>query len=349
MYKSIYIHMKNMSEFSIIVDTNDNQKKRKLSKTKNTDIPTINNIAIFKHTNYTVPNLKAICKHYKLKVSGTKPELIERIHNFLYNSYYSIKIQKNFRGYLIRYYFKLFGPAFKNRSICKNDTDFFTLEELKDIPNSQFFSYEENNNIWGFNILSIYNLFIKNNNKEVYNPYTREIINYNIFNNIKKIIKVSKILDRSINIILNNDDTSITPKKRNEIKCLELFQIINQLGNYSDHSWFINLNRQSLIRFIRELIDIWEYRAELSTEIKCQICYPYGTPFRFVDTHRLNTTNFIQLQKTILSVISQFITKGTSQEYCNLGASYVLCSLTLVSPPAAEALPWLYHSVSNNT
>ena len=40
--------MKNMSEFSIIVDTNDNQKKRKLSKTKNTNIPTINNIAIFK-------------------------------------------------------------------------------------------------------------------------------------------------------------------------------------------------------------------------------------------------------------------------------------------------------------
>jgi len=340
--------MKNIPEFSIIVDTND-IKKRKLSKTKNIGIPTIDNIDIFKKTNYTIPNLKTICKHYKLKVSGTKPELIERIHNFLYNSYYSIKIQKNFRGYLIRYYFKLFGPAFKNRSICKNDTDFFTLEELKDIPNSQFFSYEENNNIWGFNILSIYNLFIKNNNKEVYNPYTREIINYNIFNNIKKIIKISKILDRSINIILNNDDTSITPKKRNEIKCLELFQIINQLGNYSDHSWFINLNRQSLIRFIRELIDIWEYRAELSTEIKCQICYPYGTPFRFVDTHRLNTTNFIQLQKTILSVISQFITKGTSQEYCNLGASYVLCSLTLVSPYAAEALPWLYHSVSNNT
>ena len=80
-----------------------------------------------------------------------------------------------------------------------------------------------------------------------------------------------------------------------------------------------------------------------------QICYPYGNPFRFADIHRINTMNYIQLQKVILSVIGQFITKGTSQEHCNLGASYVLCSLTLVSPSAAEALPWLYHSVSNNT
>lgn len=348
MYKFIYIHMKNISDFSIIVDTN-NEKKRRYSKSKIIDIPTIDNIDVLKKTNYTIPNLKIICKHYKLKVSGTKPELIDRIYIYLCNSYNSIKIQKIFRGYLVRYYLKLLGPALKERSVCKNDTDFFTLEELKDIPNSQFFSYQEDNNIWGFNILSIYNLFIKNDSKEVYNPYTRTIINYNIFNIIKKIIKLSKILDKPINITLNNNNVSITPKKKNEIKCLELFQTINQLGNYSDHYWFMNLNRQSLIRFIRELIDIWEYRAELSTEVKCQICYPYGNPFRFADIHHLNVMNYIQLQKTILSVISQFITKGTSQEYCNLGASYILCSLTLVSPQAAEALPWLYHSVSNNT
>jgi len=344
----IYRYMKSIPEFSIIVDTND-IKKRKLYKTKNIDIPTANNVSKFKETNYTIPNLKTICKHYKLKVSGTKPELIERIYNYLHNSCNSIKIQKFYRGYLIRHYLKLLGPALKTRTMCKNSTDFFTLEELKDIPYSQFFSYQENSNIWGFNILSIYNLFIKNNNKDVYNPYTREIINYNIFNIIKKIVKLSKILDNPTNIVLNNDEMSITPKKRNEMKCLELFQIINQLGNYSDYSWFMNLNRQYLIRFIRELIDIWEYRAELSNDVKCQICYPYGNPFRFADISHLNTMNYIQLQKTILSVIGQFITKGTSQEHCNLGASYVLCSLTLVSSAAAEALPWLYHSVSNAT
>jgi hypothetical protein len=341
--------MKNICEYSIMVDTN-NEKKRKVSKCKINDIPTIDDIDTFKKNNYTVPNLKSICKHYKLKVSGKKPELVERIYNFLHDSNSSIFIQKIFRAYLVRQYFKLLGPAFYNRKLCKNDTDFFTLEELNDIPNSQFFSYKENNNIWGFNILSIYNLFLKNNSKEVYNPYTRENINNSIFNNIKKIINLSKLLNKPINIVLNNDDDkSLSQKKKNEIKCLELFQVINQLGNYSDYSWFINLNRLALVRFIRELIDIWEYRAELSNETKCQICYPYGNPFRVIDTRHLNSMNFIQLQKNILTVINQFISKGVSEEHCNLGASYVLCSLTLVSPYAAEALPWLYHSVSNNT
>ena len=53
-----------------------------------------------------------------------------------------------------------------------------------------------------------------------------------------------------------------------------------------------------------------------------------------------------QLQKNALLIINQLITKGISKEHCTLGASYVLCALTLVSEPAAIALPWLFQSVS---
>jgi len=148
------------------------------------------------------------------------------------------------------------------------------------------------------------------------------------------------------NIIINNNESELSLKKRNEIKCLELFQIINELGNYSDYSWFMNLSRVALIRFVREIIDIWEYRAELTYNAKCQICSPNGNPFRYCDIRYLHTYNFIQLQKNALTIINQLISKGASQEHCNLGASYVLCALTLVNEQAAEALPWLYQSVS---
>jgi hypothetical protein len=337
---------------NIMIQLNENPKpkiKKNISNILNTYIPTVNDIFTLKNHNFTIIHLKYICKHYKLKISGIKSELIERIHNYLWTSYNSIIIQKYFRGHIIIYYFKLLGPALTNRTICKNNTDFFTLEELKDIPFSQFFSYKQNNNIWGFNIISIYNLFIINNNKEIYNPYTRETITYNIFDNIIILIKLSKIVNQPIHIILNNDNISITAKKKNEFKCLELFQIINQLGNYSDYRWFMNLNKYSLLRFIKELIDIWNYRAELSFEVKLNICYPSGNPFILIDMCNINTIGFIRLQKIILSIIKQLITLGTSQEYCNLGASYVLCALTLVCTPAAEALPWLYNSVYNNT
>ena len=335
------------TNYSILVDSNL-EKKRKYSKIKEKDIefPSIYNYKQFKMRNYTVPLLKSICKNFKLKVSGTKPDLQDRIYNYLENSYAAIIIQKNYKQYLIKKYYELIGPGFRDRTICKNETDFFTLELLNDITDSQFFSFKEKDNIWGFNIISIYNLFHKNKNKEVYNPYTRDIIDNNIYHNIKKFIRISNILNKEISITLNNDTSSISLKKNNEIKCLELFQIINELGNYSDYQWFLDLSRLSLVKFIRELVDIWEYRAELSIEKKCQICSPNGNPFRYCDIYRINNINYIQLQKNALLIIKQLITRGISREYSNLGAYYVLGALTLVSDPAAIALPWLYQSVS---
>ena len=333
------------TNLSIFIDTNI-EKKKKSSKIKDIYIPHTMDYNIFKSNNYTVISLRSFCKNFKLKISGTKLELQKRIYEYLLNSHVANIIQKYFRKYLYKKYNKLLGPGFKNKNKCKNTTDFFTLELLTDINDDQFFSFEENDNIWGFNIISIYNLFVKNKNKDVLNPYTREEINNNVFNSIKQFIKISKILNKNINITLNNEDVSLSCKKRNEIKCLEIFQTINELGNYANHYWFLNLSRIKIIKFIRELRDIWEYRAELSTDKKCKICYPNGNPFRHCDILRINNLNYVQLQKNALRIIHQFITTGISPEYSNLGAYYVLAALTLVSEPAAESLPWLFQSVS---
>ena len=106
------------------------------------------------------------------------------------------------------------------------------------------------------------------------------------------------------------------------------------------------MNHHTLIEFIRSLIDIWEYRAQLTIEIKKQICSPYGNPFRYINLNEINYYNFISLQKITLSIIEQFIKKGVDRDASNLGASYVLCALTLVNNDAAIAMPWLYQSVS---
>jgi hypothetical protein len=96
-------------------------------------IPTIYNYINLTKYNYTIQELKKFAKHYKLKICGTKKELIKRIFVFLQLSYYVIKIQKNFRGSLQRKFDKLHGPAFKNRKLCTNDTDFITMENLNEL------------------------------------------------------------------------------------------------------------------------------------------------------------------------------------------------------------------------
>jgi len=48
----------------------------------------------------------------------------------------------------------------------------------------------------------------------------------------------------------------------------------------------------------------------------------------------------------VLDLIEPFVRNGINRDSKYLGSNYVLCALTLVSPAAAEALPWLYQSVS---
>ena len=320
--------------------------KNKKIKKYDYQIPKFSQYKSFNDINYPITFLKTICKKYKLKLSGNKPELKNRIYNFLFNSQYSIIIQKWTRGYFLRLDHKLRGKALYKRSLCMNSTDFFTLENISDISNNSFFSINHNNTIWGFNIVSIYNLFIKSGNN-VINPYTREKINSKLFLDIQKLVRLSSILKSPVDIILNKDENIVSLKKKIEFKCIDLFQYMDELGNYTDSKWFLDLNRAQLIQFVKELRDIWEYRAQLNLNIKIEICQPYGNPFRYIQFNNLYSLGFIQLQQSILGIIEQFIKKGLDCDACNLGTSYILCGLTLVNSDAAFALPWLYQSVSS--
>jgi hypothetical protein len=308
------------------------------------DVPKISDHEDFLQKKYTIPCLKFICGEFKLKKTGKKLELIDRIHNYLRKSFSILLLQKNARRYLVSKYSKFVKLLMECKSTCKNDTDFFTLEQLSEIPNDHFFAFKEHNNVWGFNIISIYNLFVKTSAKEILNPYTREKIDPAVFHSIKSYVKLSSIVGKKINLNLINEEEKVSFKKQNENKSLELFQRINELGHYSLNTWFLNLSRSELICFVRELMDIWEYRAELSRATKCQICFPTGNPFHY-NIRILYNSNYYQLQQKVLLIISEFITKGISDEFSNLGVSYVLCALTIVSPPAAEAMPWFYNSV----
>lgn len=133
-----------------------------------------------------LPVLKNACKHYKLKVTGTKPILIERLTDLFSRIDSVIKIQKTVRMNHITTYFRNRGPAINNRKICNNHTDFVTMEPIEDIPFESFFSYEDKEGFtYGFDIISLINL-IKSSRK-VENPYNRSVFDDNIK---RKIIKL---------------------------------------------------------------------------------------------------------------------------------------------------------------
>jgi hypothetical protein len=310
-------------------------------------IPTIKNYENITKYNYNLVQLKIIAKEYKLKISGNKPQLVTRIFSFLKLSSYIIKIQKNFRRFLVVKYKKLHGPACINRKICTNTTDFVTMEPLEEIRFYQFLSYKDNDGfIYGFDIVSLHNLYLKANNyNNICNPYNRNIFPEFIIKSIRSIIRLNKIFKIKIQMNYEDDSQNVSFEKAIEFRALHLFQSIDALGNYSNYNWFLSLNRHQLIKFVRELIDIWSYRAQLSNEVKRNICPPNGDPFRNVNIHYLhNEENISYVKKSILELMEKLVNSGINQDSKALGAAYVLGALTLVNSDAATCLPWLYQS-----
>lgn len=342
--------VKNFLEKNIYEDTS--KYKRKVKRKISQDdfvIPNYEDYTKIVDLNYNVKQLKMMCNNYKLHKSGSKPQLKYRIFNYLKYSYFSTKIQRVFRGHIIRNLNKLKGPALITRK-CTNDSDFLMFEDMKEISYEQFFSYKDKDGfIYGFNICSLYNLIFVENNKDsnkILNPYNRNEINKKTIEKIVKIIKISKILNLETEIVVNNDLDLLSFKKKVELKCIDIFQKFDELGHYTQPNWFYNLSKLKLLKFVNELKDVWEYRLNLTGELKRNICPPHGKPFLFLNVYQLfhNNNDLDKIKNCILNVIELLVTKGIDRHHKGLGAYYILGCLTLVNNNTAASLPWLYEA-----
>jgi len=316
---------------------------------KEFEIPTINEYESVIKINYTIPMLKKICDFYNIHKTGNKEELIKKIFTFLLASKCIIKIQKKFRTYLSSKLKHLRGSAFNNRSICINDTDFLTMENINDIPECNFYSFTDDDKIiYGFDLSSLLTAINKDSNFR--NPYNRKSLPISeIKKNINSIIRLNKIFNIKCDKLTqsNDDNINISIKKKIELKFLALCQKMDELGNYTDVTWFTSLERNQIIKFIRELHDIWMYRAQLTIDVKKNIC-PISDPcIEVVNLYELNIIHIDELKYKMIRLIENFIYKGINKDSQFLGASYVLSALTLVNENAAQSMPWLYYSVAH--
>jgi hypothetical protein len=221
------------------------------------------------------------------------------------------------------------------------------MDPLSELPNSQFYSFEDADGfIYGFDLLSVYNLIYKCDG-QIKNPYNRLPISSANIEKFRSLLRLSRVLKIPICTEIKDINEEVSIKKSVELRALTLFQNIDALGNYSNAQWFLNLGKPQMIKMIRELIDIWSYRAPLSMETKRTICPPVGNPFtRLVNFHQLHTIeNIDEIRKYTLDILEKFVNSGIDRDNKCLGAYYVLGALTLVSEDAASSLPWLYQAV----
>ena len=370
------------SSSSSMTATNENITDNDIPKLSNTidDEAQPINIIILKpseyekmtYAKYSLADLRALCAHYNIKKSGTKPDLTQRIYTFLKHTYFIRKIQRNFKDYLSKKYRKLSGPGYLQTTKCVNDTDFYTFDKLSNIKPMELFTYQDiDNKIYGFHIASIFHLIVTSHPK-ITNPYNRNIISPSVIKNLYEKLIYGSLIGFRVSVKLDDEDNDafsccttstgvgvgggvgvsasiLSRERQEELFIVDLFQHINTLGNYSDSEWFIVLQRDELIRFIRNIHDIWYYRANLTQDMKERICPPQGNPFVFHNAHvNLNVITlltFAEMRTICVSIIERMTQRGVSREDQCLGAFYVLATLTIVNQDARNALPWLYEAV----
>lgn len=386
-----------------------------------------NNISFKSSSVYTAINMKRIKLIYDFALNGSKQKMIDRIAHFFVMNRKIVLVQKIMRGLFVRRNLILRGPALKNRSLCVNHTDFYTMEPLEEIVFDQFFSYSQEtpsgNYIYGFDHNSLIEL-LKTRPYKLLNPYNREDMSC-IIETIKKLERLNKIIMDSqqtpcFSVHLWKNDKKPKIKQRSRIRetplpaveqfftvidnpnpalqsmslqimnhnlvpiiypistmranlgaeaenyniaeminkirnirlrsfserAQNLFMEIDQLGNYTQVSWFTHLNRREYMRYYRFLHDIWSYRAQMTNDVKRKIC-PMWDPFsNFTnDIVRFNVLTDDEVRCLCLRTMEDIIFTGIDREYRVLGTFHVLSALTLVSLPARNSMMWLYESL----
>jgi len=156
-----------------------------------------------------IPELKTLIKEKGIKVKGLskmkKEEIVLLLQKYYKRYNASIYIQTFIKNHLHAFFLKrcqiLRGDSLKHRDNCVNETDFYTFDPLKNIPDEQFYCYldKKENHYYGFNIFSLYELLPrKGYKKKCLNPYNREEIDEETQTNVSTLVNLMKIVEPDI-------------------------------------------------------------------------------------------------------------------------------------------------------
>jgi len=224
-----------------------------------------------------------MAKKRALKQSGNRMDLKQRIFIYDYLSLIAIKIQRLFRGYMIRVFNYYQGPALFNRNLSLNRQDFLTMDDVSMIKYGSLFSFKENNFIYCFDVQSFNELI---QSKCILNPYNRNSISYSIIQNFINLIKLRENLKYKTEKIMT---PIFTKKKRIEFMIIHLIHLLNEFV-YIEPQVLLKINNKKRINhFLNEIYGLWCENPNI--ELKRIIYPPDGNIF-----DELNPESFYKIK-----------------------------------------------------
>jgi hypothetical protein len=283
--------------------------------------------------------------------------LFETLLNVNINLNKIIKLQKWIRKSLTKFKSKLHGPALISRQLCVNDSDFVSLDDLKDISNAEFISFKDDTGfIYGFHIDSIgelifksdenyyenlkkhssnlcYKQFIKTlfnhyNKIKIFNPYTRFPIDSTIKQNIIRLYAMNKYNVNQCNLLQNNttntSNSNIDIKITISNKCFSIFQKIDMLGYFTDTSWLLDEHIKNIKIFYKKLASLWNFEFGLNNTARFKITKQHNL-FQNLHDIMISRGDKYTLLDKILDIINILVSNGETEGDKNTG-----CILSLI-------------------
>lgn len=284
-----------------------------------------NSLYGFAEQRITVSMLKIFAQATGLKTSGNKAELLQRCVQYQKQQKSAQLIQKRWRGYYTRLWIIL---KCGTRVKPVNDTDFYTLEPIENIPFMHYLHYTDSdtNLSYVFNITSLLKMF--SNMPTFENPYTRATMN-NYATTLIRICRFTHILYSKYNMPVEQNIHSTIELVRT------LFIDIDLIGHYTNIGWYLDLTNKDLCDFYNNFHKLWT--IALTDTIRLTI-FPDGSG-EHLFTH-LKLDNTIEHNQRVFVEIGRLLTNTLGDR--SLGVFYFLMTLTTVSDQAFEQYTYLY-------
>ena len=274
--------------------------------------------------------------HELINIKTNKKELLKQ-----FSEYYSrmtdydtkhydkiVKIQAIARGYITRM-----------SLITVNDEDFYTCSTKYEIPKIYYISYWDDKLQYFFDIRSLYKLYIMyaNKGKVMKNPYNMKEMPFSLIS--KMLIRIA-YLDASPDHSIDFEEEEKKEQKSIENVVSDLFYELDRLDNFTEQSWFTNLDMKQLKKLYENSADLWYYRTAMTHNQRCQIV-SNGHVFNLSISSIYNFSNHQkdELRRIIVTDFYRMITEGVTLDDKKLGAILVLTALTTVSNDARNAMP----------
>jgi hypothetical protein len=292
-------------------------------------------VADIKHTltKLNIVSKKNLKNKKKKEIESLLFDFYDNINKYQKNINSIIFLQRQFRKYLKNN--NIYGPGINETS--NNDCDFYTFTPIKEIPKEYLFSYRDDNNfVYSFDIRSFGKLI----NSKSQNPYNRVEIP-------KRVITLyNKRLDyiKKHNIIIEEfEEDILSPMQIYNNRVFNIFQtidLLNTTAGGTNQDWFFKLTTLQLKAYYKVLEDIWNYRAELTSNQKYDIVKNKKMFIKRVN-YVYNLNNDQKIREIILDEIEKLLYTSDNDVHRSTASYYILIAFVEISPLCVQAMPWL--------